>query len=356
MFENVFAKVVASGVMAIGAYHIVASKPATISFRLPVVKAATIAINKNEFVNFSTIHAVGLSKVNISYLGFQGDIPSSRHINWNVVLRSLWATKLHIKGVSGATKSAYSRVVNRYVFSPEERMTINQHLSRLRPVLDVEKKNIRWNDVCHDYHIGSIQCVAFVRSAKMIDAEQLTSHSMTELMPYRKGTQNYALMNLYMSNAGRNFLDSIPALGDTYLSVGRYQFTSYAIGHDVDGLRPVNKLAKYSNKKISQSVVTLKGIDSDRAAYYFAVFNVMNLTRMMSDKQATTYNRSCISRIALGQYIATAHHNPKMASRNALAWINGKCAKPLLTYQGKSLKIYAEKTITNYQAIIKNER
>jgi hypothetical protein len=177
---------------------------------------------------------------------------------------------------------------------------------------------------------------------------------MTELMPYRVGRQNYEMMNLYMQYAGRNYLDTIPSLGDRYLSMGRYQFTSYAIGHDRDGPRSANKVSRYAKGyAIPQSVIALKGLSSDRAAYYFSVYNIASLFRSMSEKQTATYNQSCRGKEPLTEYIATAHHNPMIAKRNMLRWINDRCKQPLAKYQTGDLKVYSKKTSVNYAEVLK---
>jgi len=142
-------------------------------------------------------------------------------------------------------------------------------------------------------------------------------------------------------------------LGDTLLSMGRYQFTSYAVGFDKDGLRPANKISKYSrHHKLPTSVIKLQGLTSDRAAYYFSTYNIMSLIKKMNSDQIIKFNKRCVyQREQMVEYIATAHHNPAYARTHALNWISHGCSKPLISYQGKELKIYSQKTSTNYKAI-----
>jgi hypothetical protein len=195
----------------------------------------------------------------------------------------------------------------------------------------------------------------FLNSAADIDGNMLTAYSMTELMPYRNGEQNYQLASIYFESAGRNFLDRVPSLGDPLLSMGRYQFTSLAVGVDNDGPRAANIIASYSlHFDIPTSVSKIHGIDSDVTAFYFATHNILKLIKSMDDEDANTFLYQCLNKSNLVQYIATAHHNPKWAKKRAIEWVEGDCSKPLLTYQGKALKVYSVKTIVNYNAILEH--
>lgn len=317
----------------------------------PAIVVPNQVVAKTMVVDYGAIRDTGLTKVSFSYLGFAGDIPETNTINWNASAAQLWEQKLDIRGVSGATRKAADDIVERYQTAPAEQMTVKQHLTALDTELAAVKGDLNWGGICVDFKLDVSSCKSFILTSYWIDAKALTAYSMTELMPYRNGEQNYALMNLYMSYAGRNFLDVVPALGDKYLSMGRYQFTSFAVGNDDDGPRPANKIGSYSVKyDIPGSVVSLNGIENDRAAYYFTVYNLLTLFRAMDDDQLAKYDRFCDNhKSEMIQYIATAHHNPKWAKRRALEWIEDGCSKPLISYQGERLEVYSLKTQTNYE-------
>lgn len=309
-------------------------------------------VEKSRYVNFKPVLQAGISKTSMSYLGINGSLPAEGSVDWNKNMKMLWVQKLKVDGVSPATKSSMTKIVYSYTSQRAEKMTINSHISQLNAHLSGVKGSLDWNKVCSSSRVK--HCDAFKRVSMSINGEMLTAYSMTELMPYQIGRQNYEMMNLYMKYAGRNYLDTIPSLGDPYLSMGRYQFTSYAIGHDKDGPRSVNKISRYSSGySIPQSVMRLKGLSSDRAAYYFSVYNIASLFRAMSDDQVRTYMSRCQGREPLTEYIATAHHNPKFAKRNMLRWIDDGCKKPLVTYQTGDLTLYSKKTSTNYAEVLR---
>lgn len=321
-----------------------------------VINLDTIPVvaEKTKFVNFNSIHSVGINKVGYGYLGIRGAIPKTGMIDWNKNVNNLWKQKLRMQSTPAAKKAA-SLAVYSYTSKPAETMNISAHISQLDRHLIAVKQSMEWSKLCKGMRVRD--CDSFARAAMSIDANMITAYSMTELMPYQNGAQNYEMMNLYMRYAGRNYLDAIPSLGDPYLSMGRYQFTSYAVGHDKDGLRPTNKIAKYSiTYRAPQSVIALKGLSSDRAAYFFSVYNVASLFRAMSPKQVETYNRYCNQKEPLTEYIATSHHNPSKAKNNMLVWINGRCSKPLINYQNPDLRMYSKKTSVNYSEILKRNR
>ncbi len=311
-----------------------------------------ITAEKYTYVNFKPVIAAGINKASHSYLGFNGSVPQTTSIDWNKNIVKLWKQKLQITNISPATKQSVFKATYSYTSRPAEVMTLSRHINQVNWHLKQINYSINWSKLCDDHRIK--QCDSFSRTVSSIDGNMLTAYSMTELMPYRIGRQNYEMMNLYMRYAGRNYLDAIPSLGDPLLSMGRYQFTSYAVGHDKNGPRSANKIARYvPGYTIPQSVISLKGLSSDRAAYYFSIYNIRALYRDMSEKQTQTYDKFCRGKESLTVYIATAHHNPMLAKRNMLRWIDGKCKEPLSVYQTGNLKIYSKKTTVNYAEVLR---
>ena len=310
-----------------------------------------VTAEKYHYVNFKSVIAAGINKTAHSYLGFSGTVPEATLIDWNKNIVTIWKQKLQMSNISPATRQSVYRATYSYTSHPAEVMTISRHINQLNSHLKNVKNSIDWVKLCAESHIKA--CGSFKQTSLSIDGNMLTAYSMTELMPYQIGKQNYEMMNLYMSYAGRNYLDTIPSLGDPLLSMGRYQFTSYAVGHDKNGPRSANKISKYSRYPIPQSVIALRGLSSDRAAYYFSVYNIGSLYRAMSEKQTQTYDKFCRGKEPLTEYIATAHHNPTVAKRNMLRWIDAKCKKPLAAYQTGDLRLYTKKTSLNYAEVLK---
>jgi hypothetical protein len=310
---------------------------------------------KKEIVSFRDLRRAGIKNINAGYFDFTGKIQNKMRVDWNAALTNLWKKKMQIDGVSGAAKNAKDSIIEEYAILNSEKMTINDHIEEIDNVLPKVKESIDWGKICLDNKLSFTQCFAFVNSASDIDGNMLTAYSMTELMPYTNGEQNYQLASIYFESAGRNFLDRVPSLGDALLSLGRYQFTSFAVGVDKDGPRAANVIASYSlDFDIPDSVSKIHGIDSDVTAFYFATHNILKLIKSMSDEDANTFLRQCLNKSNLVQYIATSHHNPKWAKKRAIEWIEEDCTKPLLTYQGKALKVYSGKTIANYNAILEH--
>lgn len=324
-----------------------------LSFFTDIQHSMPKKVNKEMAVNFAPIKEIGIQAVGFGYLGIHGDLPDSAIVDWNENLNNLWQQKLNIKNVSRAAQNSADDLVARYEYAKPETMTLAQHIFTLDQDLVDVKQDLDWSGICVKYKLDGKACSLFIRTAYGVNARMLTAYSMTEIMPYMDGIKSREMMDLYFRYAGRNYLDYIPALGDTYLSMGRYQFTSYAVGHDNSGPRSVNQISAFSSKhEVPQSVVNLTGIDSDRAAYYFTTYNLLSLFRKMSDKQLDKFSTFCSNnKEQITEYIATAHHNPKWARKRAISWIDGGCQKQLISYQGKALEIYSTKTATNYNSL-----
>ena len=312
--------------------------------------------DKVSHVDFRDLKSHGLNNLSMSYFDFSGKIPDSKTVDWNSSLELLWNKKLKFKNVSPATVSAAPSILEDFAVADSETMTVSEHIKNLDSILDDVKRTMDWSGLCVKNRLTPQQCHNLVYVAYNIDANMLTAYSMTELMPYHDGDKNFALMSLYMETAGRKYLDYVPALGDKYLSMGRYQFTSFAIGYDDSGARPSNMIADFSpSYPIPGSAVKLTGAESDLAAYYFSVYNVMTLLKKMTVNGNNRFKTHCIDKKGqIVEYIATAHHNPSWARKRAIQWIGADCSKPLRSYQGERLEIYSIKTATNYAAILKN--
>ena len=349
---NIF-EIVTRSLLPVAFTGAVVSESNVIRFSLPEP-----IVMKDTKVDFAPVRASGINNINASYLGTNGKISDIKSVDWNDNIQKLWDQKLTIKNVSGATISTAPEIVERYQTSPAEVMSLNSHITQLNVDLNKVRRDVNWKGICDDFRLSDKQCFTYAKAIDTIDGEMLTAYSMTELMPYRNGEQSYAMMNMYMQEAGRNYLDSIPALGDHYLSMGRYQFTSYAVGYDMNGPRSANKIASYSrNYNIPGSVSKISGIDSDRAAFYFSAYNILSLVRSLNGKQVSKFSSFCLDdKSQLTEYMATAHHNPVWAKKRAISWISNNCKKPLISYQGERLKIYSIKTATNYRAILKHSK
>jgi hypothetical protein len=165
------------------------------------------------------------------------------------------------------------------------------------------------------------------------------------------------------------YIGSLPALYDKYLSVGGWQFTSFAVREDASGAEGASLVSKFAapEHKIPGSVMKLVREDHDRAAYYFSLYNVARLigcTKKYKGKEVSYVCASNKQRAAFGrlistpqgvdqvaQYTAIAHHLPAPARDRTRSWL-GKGAKgQLRDHLGPKLTVYATKSFYNIKGL-----
>lgn len=335
---------------------------AIFGFTAPVVVSLTMPEAKPTFSNLPTTVTETVVKFEEgtkfgpllnTYFGGVGkpEVPNEAVINYSESLKSMWEKKLSIPNVSPATRKNAKTIIDRYEDNPSTIMSIQDIAWIANHDVQSSQASIHWEELCDRMKLNNRQCNNSRIIASKINGTVLVSYSMTELMPGKNGERNYDLYNKLATTAGWQYIASIPAMGDKYLSFGPYQFTSFAIyddGKKADGASVVNRFA---DKKIASSVVHLDYNDQHVAANYFAIYNIMRLNR----KFEYGVNPDCFSGMNLAVFIATAHHNPKHAIDSSVRYVRTKCTGSyLIHFKNKRVKEYGEKTIANYIAL--NER
>lgn len=290
--------------------------------------------------DLSSIKGRKMANLNAMYLGFSGEAPAYKQIDFAKNLDKLWHRKLAIEGVSKATEKSYKIFLERYRHDPGF-TTLEDYRTDIRLSITEAKRSINWGKVCKRMKVKD--CYNFVLAAYSINENHILAYSMTEIFPSQDGEFNKNLLNVLLNEAGTTFINGIPALGDTFLSVGPYQFTSYAIRSD-GNTEGANVIEKYSKLKIPGSVAKLEGNDHHIAAYYFAVYNLGRLARK------TNIKSKCMGD-SMVPFISTAHHLPTVAINRAESWIAGGCNQRLEDYLGPKLNLYAKKTRINLKAV-----
>ena len=283
-------------------------------------------------------------------------LPDHAQVDFVANLQGLWDRKLRIPGVSGATQKNAAFIVGRYAQSNPGYKGIKTFIGEADHNAFFAHNNINFTALCDKLKLNPAQCVTLDQITGKIRGVQLVAYGMTEVMPTWNGDVNYLMLDTLLRNAGETYVNSIPALGDKLMSVGFYQFTSYAV-YDVErkeGASFVNQFVKNKNAKIPGSVVALEGSDHHRAAFYFVTYNMARLMKKLNEKDTAMLASGICSTSDLTQFMATAHHMPGRAISNAQSWIKGRCQKPIQAYMGSHLREYATKTKNNLEALEKH--
>lgn len=321
----------------------------------PVINLPLAPVAARKFASFApgSRDAAAFRQLNGYYVG-KARAPRVRWSNVDLAqnVRLMWQRKAATFTVTPATVKAVDGIVARYAASPRQLTTLPQHVARVEQVVGRARAGLDYPALCAAYKLGSDRCVRLQYLSAGITGRMLTAYSMTEVMPSHSGQQNAYLMDMMLRKVGVDFLNATPALGDALLSMGPYQFTSFAVRHDSDGRQGASVVAKYGTYRLPGSVAALSPEDQHVAAFYFATFNLLRLVRNLSPQEFAVLKRKApLGAEDLTTFMATSHHAPVLAQRAARAWLAGGCKGRLAAHQRGRLTVYAKKSTANLRAL-----
>ncbi len=281
-----------------------------------------------EKVDLSTISGRNLSDLYVKMLGIpSGIIPSHAEINFSKVLADMWVGKLtRKKGVSEATIDNAHTPVALYQ-EDARKINLKQFITEAEAEVKIVKANLNWDKVCAGYKLKDKQCFTLKLVAKDIRGLDLVAYGMTELLPSSDGKLNVKYLDILLKNAGSNFVMAVPAMADSYLSLGFYQFTSLALRDDGIALEGASKASRYLPEKyrIPGSVIKLRNGENHRAAYLFVIHNLATLVKKLNEKQTATLQSVAKSKPGdIVTFMAVAHHSPSGAIKAMKSWLSSK--------------------------------
>jgi hypothetical protein len=306
-------------------------------------KRIRFALDEKDGVTFKSLNSYYVGKARVE-------------IDWNDVdltqnLRYMWARKQKTFPVTPAVVKSVAKIIDNYEHTSHETTTLKAYVKRADFVVNDARSHLDFPGLCAKFKLDSDRCVRLQYLSGRITGRSLVAYGMTELFPSRDGETNKAMLDVMLRRAGVDYIDAIPALGDKYLSMGFYQFTSFAVRHDASGREGANVVAEFG-QSLPGSVMQLHGDDQHRAAYYFATYNLMRMVRNLSPRQyANLKAKSPISEANLTTFMAAAHHLPGGARKAAAAWLQEGCTLPLRDYLRGDLVVYGAKSATNLKAL-----
>lgn len=329
-----------------------------------LIPLAPIEIIKPKKIRFVTgdVDSKTFKSLNSYYVG-----KARVEIDWDNVdlaqnLRFMWRRKQATFNVTPAVRKSVAAIISQYERQEHDTTDLKAFIRRVDHVVNDTRSSIDWPALCEDNHLSSDRCVRLQYLAGRITGRSIVAYGMTELFPSRDGDTNKKMLDVMLRRAGTDYLDAIPALGDKYLSMGLYQFTSFAVRHDKDGRQGANIIARYGHS-LPGSVMQLHGDDQHRAAFYFATYNLMRLVGMTVDETgarrsvlnsrqyANLKAHAPIKEIDLTIFMAASHHLPSGARRAMAAWLQEGCTRPLKDYLRGDLPVYGAKSAANFAAL-----
>lgn len=357
----------------------------------PTVKADK---EKKEYNLPSYLIGSKAADLNALYLGFaknnsdiRGFIKGRRSVTLNdkinVNFREnldlvLWNYKMSL-GNNSSYEDAIRRQVLTYSQEKSTKLTLDDYLDEIKDSITYVKRHLNWDNgnlgmnIKGIYRLNDIKTRSgnLSRNQKKInelrkkrfklakeivgklDENHILSYGLTELMPSIDGKFNTNLLDFLLRNAGREYVEALPAMHDKKSSFGLYQFTSFALNDlTKDGASKVNQ-ALSNEYKIPGSVNQLRRNDHHKAAYMFAIHNLFHVIGQLNETQIERLDRVYNNKMdEIVQYVATAHHLPVNARKSLKGWINNKFKDSYIdSCWPKTLRLYARKTERNLRAL-----
>jgi hypothetical protein len=289
-------------------------------------------------------------------------MPHSITVDYSNTLRDLWNAKLQRSRYRPEIKTVGERIIRDYDSKDPGRMSIAQYVAQADETSRSLCRSLDWARAGHGYFHGllgigtNIQKENLLRNmACQIGGRELVAYSLTELMPSEiDGAFNRDVYDLLLRTAGRRYIESVPAVYDHMISIGPYQFTSYALydnGRDRRGASVPNQYLP-ETLRIPANVIGLRGNDHFKAVWLFAVDNEAHLLRKLNSHELSVMERGWRSyRSDLMVYVATAHHLPAPAISAARRWLDHDAHQPYYRSCATGLGRYAIRSMNNYRVL-----
>lgn len=285
--------------------------------------------------------------------GIEGVVETSHTVNFGELLVGLWTRKLDRKNVSSATIHAAEEPIKLFLEQPKK-MKLKQFIAEADTQVTLVKRALDFGLVCKGYKLNEVECKVFKSLALDVRGVDLVAYGMTEIMPSAEGDLNVKILEILLQNAGSNYMFTIPALYDRMLSLGFYQFTSYAVnGVKNEGASRMNMFLPRTIR-IPGSVIELRNGEHHRAAYLFALHNLANLSKQTNEKEFATLRKALKQKPGeIVTFMATAHHAPTPAIRSAKHWLSKGAKGTLNNHLVGRLRPYGKKSDNNLAALEK---
>ncbi len=170
--------------------------------------------------------------------------------------------------------------------------------------------------------------------AERITPDMMLAYITTELMPAPERAK--AMLEFLTQHAGLEFVERIPALGDSELSFGPFQLTPYAVGEHGS---VTNLLKVMHSDLVPNSLEKFSAIEDHlRAGFLFAFHNVLTLVQeickdgrydeLLTILEGTNSGHVSSNSSVFLEFISAAHHRPESARKAMHTWLAANKSLP----------------------------
>lgn len=195
-------------------------------------------------------------------------------------------------------------IVKEYDAVNAKKTSIGQLVSEMQKSIDGVEKKPLYGELCKGMD-GA--CVPLMQKiVESVNSREMLAFMLTEIMPTSDGKRNIEYVSFLLQNAGGDFIERIPALGDSLVSFGPFQLTHF----------PINEIhrLKVAGQHVPVNVGNVRGVAHVQTAYVFAMINIAKAVKDIQAPEILTNHIGDI-RESITSFIATAHHQPSVAIR-----------------------------------------
>jgi len=282
-------------------------------------------------------------------------------VDFTEQLGALWSTKRqrNPKELTPVARETGEKLVLEYAELTPNGVSIDEYSDEIDRVAKDTHSRLNWGGVQNQFKISDEKTNLAKAISGQLGGKELLSYALTELMPSQDGNLNRDVLNYMLKNAGREYVERIPAIYDGLTSFGPYQFTANALFQTPEEVRGASHLAEHvGGEKVPGSVSKLRGINHHQAAYLLAAKHIIQLVRRLAGKNLDTLKNNWQYKMSdITQFIAAAHNYPYTTERSIGGlksgeyWVANDMKEDFSVSAGSQTREYAEKTARNYEAL-----
>ncbi len=293
-----------------------------------------------------------------NYFGVSGRIGDSLYVDFDARMDQLWLAKSRRSHRNPIVKRFWNTIGRKAYLDDTAQMSIDEYLAVIDTVRSHVISSIDWSQVGQLLELDSTRVHALQGYASRITAAHLLSYQMTELFPSNDKKDpampnNRDVLDFILRARGRSFIEFIPALGDTCLSFGAGQMTSYALSADSSTAVKASliNLALPRSYQLPSHVYQLRGDDHTKAMLLLSIYNIGLLLKESTAAELTTLEGVWKDEKNIAKYISTAHHHELRAIAGMKNWLKRRGKNQYERYCSKSLAAYARSTLKNLESL-----
>ncbi len=284
--------------------------------------------------------------------------PSEVKVNFPKQLEYLWQRKMNRYRKQPEVIEAAKQICAEYANYEPTRVSLGTYSDIIQGTVAEVVEKIDLQRYAQVKTLGLESAKIFENIVRRISYQDLLVVCMTEIMPLSTGSENLAALDVLLRTAGMEYVESIPALFDKYVSFGPYQFTKFAVGEDKRGFVGASKLNGVlpEGMRLPRKVSGLRGEVHHIAGTAFMIENLANLLQLVEEQPTREALLQNLEKVLernpeeLLLFMTSAHHAPLAMNKTAIKWLSDNAQKPFLDYCVGEPAVYARRLARNREA------